>query len=81
MTKEEHELMAMMFARVYEHIAIITETLKSKAVWTEDDERAFSHLAHNDPETLLKHRLRAAQDYLNCAAAAGVPMPEGFLKV
>jgi hypothetical protein len=71
MTPKEHELVMLMFARLYEAIESIKETLKSRGAWTEDDERAFSHLVHRD-EKLLQFSLQVCSDYTRLARNLGV---------
>jgi len=53
MNEKEHELILLMFARMYEGIQVIKDTLKSRDLWTEDDERAFSNAVHDDPQKLM----------------------------
>jgi hypothetical protein len=72
MTTNEHELMILMFARLHEAIGAIADTLKSRDLWTGDDQRAFSHAVHEDPEKLLGFVLQARRDYLRSAARSGV---------
>jgi hypothetical protein len=72
MTNQEHELMIMMFARANEAIGILTETLKSRGLWTEDDEKAFAHMVHADDQKLLLYTAQARNDYLRCATSLGV---------
>jgi hypothetical protein len=72
MTAKEHELMLLMFARLYESIGILEETLKSRGLWTGDDPKAFSHAVHADDKKLLLYTSRARQDYVNIANQLGV---------
>lgn len=72
MTPEEHELMMLLLARVYEYFELITETLKSRGLWTEDDEKAFAHMVHDDPAKLLRAASRARKDYLALLRESGV---------
>lgn len=72
MTAKEHELMLLMFARVYESIGIIEETLKSNGIWTADDPKAFSHAVHADDRKLLQYAERARNDYVAFANQLGV---------
>ncbi len=72
MTVKEHEFMILMFARVYESIGILTETLKSRGIWTGDDERAFSHAVHADMGNLLRFAAQAKRDYLALAKESGL---------
>jgi hypothetical protein len=72
MTKQEHRMMILMFARMFEALTIVTETLKRSEIWTGDDERAFSHATHSDLDKLRGNVLQAHQEYLDCAARSGV---------
>jgi hypothetical protein len=72
MTKQEHELMILMFARMNEHIGIIEETLKSRGLWTGDDARAFSHAVHSDDEKISKFVTDARNTYVNWAKDLGI---------
>ena len=72
MTIKEHEFMILMFARVYELIGILTETLKSRGIWTGDDERAFSHAVHSDMGSLVRFAKHAQRDYLALAKESGL---------
>ncbi len=72
MTAKEHELMVTMFARLYESLGIIEETLKSRGLWTGDDPKAFSHAVHADDRKLLHYAERARTDYLTFANQLGV---------
>jgi len=65
-----------MFARVYQRIGALTETLKSRGLWTEDDEAAFGHLVFADAAKLLEFSLRARSDYMKCAIEAGLTPPD-----
>ena len=75
MTKQEHEMMVMMFARVNESIGIIVEALKSREIWTRDDVTAFSHATHADDRKIQHYVEQARTDYLQCAALSGVALP------
>jgi hypothetical protein len=72
MDTKEHYLLVLMFARVYESLRVITDTLKSRELWTEDDERAFSSEVHLDTEKLRICMQAAAKDYLRIASALGM---------
>jgi hypothetical protein len=72
MTRQEHELMVLMFARLYEAMGVIKETLKSRELWTADDERAFSHAVHDDNKKLAEYFFQAMKDYLRLAQKSGV---------
>ena len=72
MTRQEHELMLLMFTRLYESIGIIEETLKSRGVWSADDPTAFSHAVHSDERKLFAYAQRARNDYVNFASQLGV---------
>jgi hypothetical protein len=85
MTQQEHELMVTMFARVYEAIGMLTEALKSRGVLPDDDERAFAHLVHSDPQKVVRYLLQAQSDYSRLAKSSGVAtgldeLPEGAHK-
>jgi hypothetical protein len=72
MTQNEHELMVMMFARMHEAIGALKETMKSRALWTADDEKAFSHAVHFDDVKLIQYSAQALKDYLHAAKLAKV---------
>jgi hypothetical protein len=72
MTRQEHELMILMFSRVNEALGAIKETLKSRELWTADDEKAFSNLVHDDDKKLSSYFFQATKDYLRLAKASGV---------
>ena len=72
MTNEEHELMVLMFARLYEAIGIIGDVLKSHELLTGDDPAAFSHAVHADDQKLVAYLAQAHKDYLNAARQVGV---------
>ena len=74
MTRKEHELIVLMFARLYESIGIIEETLKSRGIWTGDDPTAFSHAVHADDRKLLHYAERARTDYVDFANQLGVEL-------
>jgi hypothetical protein len=75
MTRKEHEMMILMFARMNQRIGMLVETLKSRNVWTEDDERAFGHLVYADDSKVLSYASQARKDYLACAKASGLAIP------
>ena len=72
MTKEEHAFFLSMFSRVYEVVGVLEETLKSRGLWSEDDQKAFATVVHSDDERLLYYAQRAHNDYKALAKAAGL---------
>jgi hypothetical protein len=72
MTKQEHEMMLLMFARTHQLFGTIVEVLTSRAIMTGDDAKAFSHAVHYDDAKTLKFVLRAWHDYQSCAIQSGV---------
>jgi hypothetical protein len=72
MTKQEHEMMLLMFVRMQEAVGIVVEALKSRELWTADDVKAFSHATHYDDKKMLYYVLQARADYLRCAKEVGV---------
>jgi len=72
MTKKEHEMMLLMFARTGQIFQILTEMLKSRGIITGDDAKAFSHAIHFDDEKTLKTVLQTWRDYQAAAIQAGV---------
>lgn len=64
--------MMLMFARMLETIDALTETLKSRNLWTADDERAFRHLVHHDKSRLERYVAQASKDYTRLAHSLGV---------
>jgi hypothetical protein len=74
MTKQEHELMVLMFARLNESIGVIVETLRSNGIWTGDDSKAFSHAVHADEQKVLFYVSQARRDYFEFAKLSGVTL-------
>ena len=72
MTKQEHEMMLIMFARTGQMFRILTEILTSRGILTGDDAKAFSHAIHFDDEKTLKTVLRTWHDYQAAAIQSGV---------
>ena len=72
MVAKEHDLMLLMFTRLYEAIGLIEETLKSRGIWTGDDPTAFAHAIHSDNRRLLAYATRARNDYVTLAKELGV---------
>jgi len=72
MTKEEHELMVLMFARWAQAMMTISDALKRDGIWTGDDEKAFRAAAQFDDRKILECAALALTEYLKCAAQAGV---------
>jgi hypothetical protein len=72
MTSEEHKLIVLMFARVNEALGMISDTLKSRELWTGDDQRAFPHAVHADDSKLVRFVLDATRDYQRLASQLGV---------
>jgi hypothetical protein len=72
MTPQEHKLLITMFSRMHEAFEIISDTLKSREIWTDDDEKAFFHAVHADREKIARFARDAGADYLRCAASLGV---------
>lgn len=72
MTPEEHQLQILMFARLYEAIEILKETFKSRGLWTDDDEMAFSVAVHADVRVTVKTTMQAYSDYTRIARNLGV---------
>lgn len=72
MNPKEHELILSMFVRMYEAIEVVRDTLRSKGIWTEDDEQAFSHAVNGDPQKMLRSLAEAAVNYTESAKRFGV---------
>lgn len=72
MTKKEHELMLLMFARTQQIFGILTEVLTSRGILTGDDAKAFSHATHYDDAKTWKFVLQAWRDYQSAAIQSGV---------
>jgi hypothetical protein len=72
MTHDDHHLMVLMFARTFQAMAAITETLKSRGIWTEDDEKAFNFAVHQNDAVILRCAALAMTEYLKVAAKVGV---------
>lgn len=75
MTKQEHELMILMFARLNERIGVVIDALKSREVVTADDVPAFSHAARMDDQKMHLYVELARRDYIEFAALCGVEPP------
>ena len=52
MTKEEHQLMILMFARLHEALEAISETLSSRGIWAGDDKCGFRGKAGAIPKLI-----------------------------
>ena len=61
-----------MFARVNEALEMISDNLKSRELWTGDDQRAFAHAVHADDAKLVRFVLDATRDYQRLASQLGV---------
>ena len=72
MTKQEHEMMLIMFARTGQVFQILTEMLTSRGILTGDDAKAFSHAIHYDDAKRLKTVLQTWHDYQAAAIQSGV---------
>lgn len=72
MTTQEYELMILMFARQRQFFGAIRETLKSRGIWTGDDEQAFLSIVHFDEEKLLGYIESVRADYIRAARSSGV---------
>lgn len=75
MTPEEHQFMFLMFARLYEGLDAMRDTFKRDGLWTADDEQAFAHAAHYDPQKLRRSAVQAARDYARLASQLGIEVP------
>lgn len=75
MTPEEHQLMLLMFSRLYEGLEAMRNTFKRDGLWTGDDEKAFAHAAHYDPQKLMRSLGEAAVDYARLASALKIEVP------
>jgi hypothetical protein len=72
MTKQEHEMMLMMFARTRQMFEIVSEALASRGVLTGDDAKAFSHAVHYDEKKRLTAVVQTWRDYQFSAKQSGV---------
>lgn len=72
MTPQEHKMMMLMFARMYQHYGILMDVLKSRELLTGDDAQAFSHAAHFDDQKTMQFVLRAWRDYQAAAIQSDV---------
>ena len=72
MEAKEHYLMLLMFGRVQECLQVITDTLKSRNLWADDDQMAFGAAVHLDEEKIRKCLRMAQQDYFRIAKSLGV---------
>lgn len=68
--------MMLMFARLYEAVGLVEETLKSRGLWSGDDPTAFAHAVHADETKLRQYVERARRDYLAFAAQLEVDTPK-----
>jgi hypothetical protein len=72
MTKQEHEMMLLMFARTRQMFEIISDVLSSSGVLTGDDAKAFSHAVHYDDRKRLTAVVQTWRDYQAAAIQSGV---------
>ena len=72
MTKQEHETMVMMFARMYQAIGALANAFKSREIITADDLKAFQFDAWADDAQTLRFVIQARSDYLKAAKLSGV---------
>lgn len=72
MAPQDHELMILMFARMFQAMGAIRETLKSRGLWTADDEKAFDFQQWDDNSQILKAVHSALTEYRKCADQSGV---------
>lgn len=72
--------MLLMFARMHECLLVIRETLKSRGLWTDDDEKAFSVAVHADAGKLRDCLTLAKKDYLRMSIGVGLVtgLEDGF---
>lgn len=70
--------MILLLSRVYEQFEVLKQTLRSRGVWTDDDERAFSAATHSDDRNLLLCALRARADYLAVARQCGMEVDDSY---
>jgi len=75
MTPEEHQLMILMLARIYQGNGILAEILVAKETISRDDLKAFQNAAWADDAQILKAAAQARADYLKIAKQAGVEVP------
>jgi hypothetical protein len=77
MTNQEHDMMVMMFARMYQTIGALANALKSREIMTAEDLQAFQFDAWADDKQTLRYVTQARSDYLKAARLAGVEgLPE-----
>jgi len=62
--------MMQMFLRVYELIGQLRETLRSRELWTDDDDRAFAALVRE--QKLDTYAVLARAEYVQIAQSLGV---------
>ena len=72
MTTEEHQLMILMFERLYEAVGSISEALIKHGLWSRDEQAAFFQMIHADNGKAVEYLDRAMSDYLKAAAGLGV---------
>jgi hypothetical protein len=72
MTKQEHELMVLMFARWSQAMMVISDALKRDNIWTDEDEKAFRAVAQYDDKKIIECAALALTEYLKCAKQVGV---------
>jgi hypothetical protein len=72
MTKEEHTLMIMMFARMNEGLGAIRDILRSRGIISGDDLKAFRHAVYDDAVKIHEYFAQARMDYLTLANQQGV---------
>jgi hypothetical protein len=76
MTLEEHQLLILMLARIYQATDALSEILKSREIISQDDLKAFQYTAWADNAQILKAVAQARADYLRIAEQAGVRVPQ-----
>lgn len=70
MTRDEHKLLIMMFARQTEMLKTVIELLKSRGLTDGEDLTAFQYLAQQQSEQIYRATVK---EYREFAARIGVP--------
>jgi hypothetical protein len=72
MTKSDHLLIVMMFARMRESFLVLAESFTSRGIWSDDDAKAFAHAVHADERKVEWCLTETRRDYLFLAKELGV---------
>lgn len=72
MDAKEHYFMLLMLARIHECFHVITDTLTSRGLWNDGDQKAFAEVVHFDTEKVRVCMRVAMEDYFRLSQAVGL---------